>query len=53
MSTVTIMPAVEQDVPPLERGDKLSRDEFLRRWKAMPHVNSTALRANEKGSLKM
>jgi Uma2 family endonuclease len=43
MSTVTIMSTVEQDVAPLERGDKLSRDEFLRRWEAMPHVKRAEL----------
>lgn len=32
------MSTVEQEVPPLVAGDKLTRDEFLRRWDAMPKV---------------
>jgi Uma2 family endonuclease len=34
---------VEQEVLPLERGDFLSREEFLRRWEAMPHVKRAEL----------
>jgi len=34
---------VEREVPPLVRGDFLSRDEFLRRWEAMPHVKRAEL----------
>ena len=39
------MPAapVEVDVPPLVAGDKLTRDEFLRRWEAMPGVKFAEL----------
>jgi Uma2 family endonuclease len=33
----------EQEIPPLERGDKLSRDEFMRRWEAMPHLKRAEL----------
>lgn len=33
----------EREVPPLVRGDFLSRDEFLRRWEAMPHVKRAEL----------
>jgi hypothetical protein len=33
----------EQQIPPLERGDKLSRDEFMRRWDAMPHLKRAEL----------
>ncbi len=37
------MATVEQDVPELVAGDFLSRDEFLRRWEAMPHVKRAEL----------
>jgi Uma2 family endonuclease len=37
------MSTVEQEVPSLERGDFLSRDEFLRRWEAMPQVKRAEL----------
>ena len=30
-------------VPPLENGDRLTRDEFERRWEAMPHVAKAEL----------
>jgi hypothetical protein len=40
MSTVE---EVEQEVPPLVAGDFLSRDEFLCRWEAMPHVKRAEL----------
>jgi Uma2 family endonuclease len=30
-------------LPPLENGDKLSRDEFERRYNAMPHLNKAEL----------
>ena len=29
--------------PPLHDGDRLSRDEFMRRWEAMPHLNYAEL----------
>src|SRR5206468_13086316 len=35
--------AVEQRVPPLLPGDKLSRAEFLRRWKAHPEITKAEL----------
>jgi Uma2 family endonuclease len=38
MATVT-----EQSVPPLEPGDKLTRDEFLRRWEAEPTIKKAEL----------
>ena len=38
-----ILDLVEREVPPLVRGDFLSRDEFLRRWEAMPHVKRAEL----------
>src|SRR5256885_8011880 len=34
---------VEQQVPPLERGDKLTRAEFMRRWEAHPEINNAEL----------
>jgi Uma2 family endonuclease len=37
------MSTVEQAVPPLERGDFLSRDEFLRRWEAMKELKRAEL----------
>ena len=37
------MSTVEQEVPPLVAGDKLTRDEFLRRWDAMPKVKFAEL----------
>ena len=35
--------AVRDNVPPLERGDHLSRVEFERRYAAMPHVKKAEL----------
>ena len=35
--------SVEQCVPPLEAGDKLTRNEFLRRWEAHPEINKAEL----------
>ena len=37
------MATVEQDVPPLIAGDFLSREEFLRRWEAMPQIKRAEL----------
>ncbi|MCI0681683.1 MAG: Uma2 family endonuclease [Gemmataceae bacterium] len=37
------MATVETQVPPLAEGQRLSRDEFLRRWEAMPHVKRAEL----------
>ena len=37
------MATVEEAVPELIPGDFLSRDEFLRRWEAMPHVKRAEL----------
>jgi Uma2 family endonuclease len=37
------MATVDQDRPPLVFGDFLSRDEFLRRWEAMPEVKRAEL----------
>jgi Uma2 family endonuclease len=32
------MATVEESIPPLAEGQKLTRDEFLRRWEAMPDL---------------
>src|SRR5438067_12483136 len=37
------MSTVEQDMPPLVAGDFLSREEFLRRWEAMPQLKRAEL----------
>jgi Uma2 family endonuclease len=37
------MATVQQEVPPLVPGDFLSRNEFLRRWDAMPEVKRAEL----------
>ena len=34
---------VEDGVPPLEAGDKLTRAEFLRRWEAHPEIKKAEL----------
>jgi hypothetical protein len=38
-----IMSTVEQEVLPLVAGDRLTRDDFLRRWEAMPNVKFAEL----------
>ncbi len=38
MATVT-----ETTIPPLAAGDKLTRDEFLRRWEAHPEIKNAEL----------
>jgi Uma2 family endonuclease len=37
------MSIVESQIEPLRGGDKLTRDEFLRRWEAMPHLKRAEL----------
>src|SRR5438094_2686498 len=37
------MATVERGVEPLVAGDHLTRDEFLRRWEAMPHIKRAEL----------
>jgi Uma2 family endonuclease len=37
------MPTVEQEVPTLVAGDRMTRAEFLRRWEAMPNVKFAEL----------
>lgn len=36
-------PAGDNDIPPLEPGDRLTRDEFERRYEAMPHLKKAEL----------
>src|SRR5260370_3184352 len=35
--------AIEESVPPLNAGDKLTREEFLRRWEAHPEIKNAEL----------
>ena len=35
--------AIEPRLPPLVAGDKLTRDEFLRRWEAHPEIKNAEL----------
>jgi len=35
--------ALEERVPPLAAGDKLTREEFLRRWEAQPQIKNAEL----------
>ncbi len=35
--------ATKQRVPPLEFGDKLTREEFMRRWEANPEIKHAEL----------
>ena len=37
------MSIAERSVPPLADGEELSREEFLRRWEAMPHLKRAEL----------
>ncbi|MCI0738424.1 MAG: Uma2 family endonuclease [Gemmataceae bacterium] len=37
------MAMVEQEVPPMQMGDRLSREEFLRRWRAHPKIKRAEL----------
>jgi Uma2 family endonuclease len=46
MSTLTVplsRSAIGSEIPPLVAGDRLTRDEFERRYKAMPHVSKAEL----------
>jgi Uma2 family endonuclease len=43
MAEVILMPTIEEEESLLERGDFLSRDEFLRRWEAAPLVKRAEL----------
>ncbi len=36
-------PEGREDIPPLENGDRLTRDEFERRYEAMPHLKKAEL----------
>ena len=45
MATDAIVPSYDRSttVPPLQSGDRLTREEFLRRYDAMHHVNKAEL----------
>jgi Uma2 family endonuclease len=43
MATPTAVPPKVAAVPPLEQGDQLTRDEFERRYEAMPHLKKAEL----------
>src|ERR687886_253158 len=45
VSSTTVKPQVAHPagVPPLENGDRLTRDEFERRYEAMPHLKKAEL----------
>jgi hypothetical protein len=45
VSSTTAKPhgALHQGLPPLENGDRLTRDEFERRYEAMPHLKKAEL----------
>jgi Uma2 family endonuclease len=45
VSAITAKPhvALQHGVPPLENGDRLTRDEFERRYEAMPHLKKAEL----------
>ena len=45
VSSTTAKPPVarQSGVPPLENGDRLTRDEFERRYEAMPHIKKAEL----------
>jgi Uma2 family endonuclease len=45
MTAVATPPVLRpsRPTPPLQNGDHLTRDEFERRWEAMPHVNKAEL----------
>ncbi|MFL5242960.1 MAG: Uma2 family endonuclease [Gemmataceae bacterium] len=38
-----VPPAADRDIPPLQNGDRLTREEFERRYRAMPHVRKAEL----------
>jgi hypothetical protein len=38
-----MLTAIEQRIPPLVAGDKLTRAEFLRRWEAHPEIKNAEL----------
>jgi hypothetical protein len=40
---IKTMAIIEQQIEPLHPGDYLCRDEFLRRWEAMPSLRKAEL----------
>ena len=43
MAATSIAPPEQELVPPLENGDSLGADEFMRRYEAMPEVKKAEL----------
>ena len=43
MSLPRHQPPIFEGIPPLETGDRLTRDEFERRYEAMPHIKKAEL----------
>jgi hypothetical protein len=43
LHTPDVLPLSPPRIPPLQNGDRLTRDEFERRYNAMPHVNKAQL----------
>lgn len=43
LHTPDVLPPKPPRIPPLQNGDRLTRDEFERRYNAMPHVNKAQL----------
>ena len=43
MKTLRPRPPIEAEIPVLKDGDRLTREEFERRYEAMPHVNKAEL----------
>ena len=43
MTRILTMPSKPLPIPPLEQGDHLTRDEFERRYEAMPHLHKAEL----------
>jgi hypothetical protein len=41
--TITVPETFDSSIPPLENGDRLSREEFERRYDAMPHLKKAEL----------
>src|ERR1700704_5213014 len=43
LTTSTLRASSCEAIPPLENGDRLTRDEFERRYEAMPHLKKAEL----------
>jgi hypothetical protein len=40
------IPTPDEEIPPLENGDRLTQPEFYQRYLAMPHVKKAELHSN-------